>query len=266
MRSVLLENLEVGIQAEIVPERGALLTSLKNHGEEYLYFDEEDLSSPDRPHCGMPVLFPCCGRNADETVAFDGRAYHMPIHGFAHTSPWEIQAHGTDERGAWVALELQDTPETQSMYPFSFSLSLTLRIWENQLRVEHECVNRGERPMPFDLGYHPYFLMSGLQNVEFRVPGRQPALTLPDGPETGAQLSHPPSGTLFCDRARRTTVVMHHTEGFDSLVLWSVPAKGFVCMEPWQGMPNGLNGQPSMVLMPGRSARGAISLIPGILP
>lgn len=262
--TLVLSDPAAGLRAELAPGRGALLISLQKDGREYLYFDAENFISADRPRCGMPVLFPCCGRNTDETVHLAGGSYHMPIHGFAHTSAWVVTAQGASpDAGAWAVLELRDSPVTRAIYPFDFVLQLTFRLQNGGLTVEHVCTNPGGAPLPFDFGYHPYFVMSELANASFTVPGEDHPFTLPPGPETGR--SFPGAGSVrYVDLGSGSAVTVDYTANFDNLVLWSIPDKKFVCVEPWQGGPDGLNNGTCTLLPSGGKARGRIRLTPAV--
>lgn len=250
-----------GTSAKIAPGRGALLTSLMKNGQEYMYFDGENFASDDRPRCGMPVLFPCCGRNTDETVHLKGNAYPMGIHGFGHTSPWQIAGTCADESCAQVTLTLTDTEKTRTHYPYAFRLELTFRLAEGTLTVTHTCTNLDADTMPFDFGYHPYFKISSLQNAELSAAGKEPFF-LPDGPEAGSFLPGSAGPVQLHDLADGRKIQLSYSSNFGAMVFWSIPAKKFVCMEPWQGGPDGLNNGRAALLQPGTSASGEITLQP----
>lgn len=266
LETILLTDPSSGSRAELAPARGALLLSLQKNGREFIWLDPENLISAERPRCGMPVLFPCCGRTVDETAWFDGSGYPMPIHGFAHTSAWET-AHcgGCPGGGSEAVLRLEDSDATRRHYPFAFLLELTFRLQNGALTVLHRCVNTGSRPMPFDLGYHPYFRMSSLENAVFSVPGQAEGFRLPPGPETGRSFVRPKRGAQYTDTKTSRQITVEQTANFDSMVFWSVPDKGFVCVEPWQGRPNGLNNGSCRLLAPGDTASGSICITPSVL-
>jgi aldose 1-epimerase len=50
-----------------------------------------------------------------------------------------------------------DVPEVADQYPFAFRLSLTYTLSASGLRTQAEVANEGDAPMPFGLGFHPYF-------------------------------------------------------------------------------------------------------------
>ena len=62
-----------GTQAVILPEKGATVISLTKNGREFLYCDEDNLRSAERPRCGIPFLFPIFGRE----VLWQGENYSI---------------------------------------------------------------------------------------------------------------------------------------------------------------------------------------------
>src|ERR1700750_2786883 len=71
-----------------------------------------------------PVLFPIVGRLKDDTLRHQGKAYHLPQHGFAR-----------DKRFAWLnrsatgcRLVLHEDIETRAVYPFAFRLEIAFAL------------------------------------------------------------------------------------------------------------------------------------------
>src|SRR5262249_20289657 len=100
---------------------------------------------------------------------WDGRDYQLPpndpsgknaIHGFACRRPWRVVEHGTDERGAWITGTFVGTRKSADgviLWPADHSLRVTYRLSTEGLRVEALVTNPDDVPLPFGLGYHPYF-------------------------------------------------------------------------------------------------------------
>ena len=118
---------------------------------------------------GFPVLFPFPNRIRDGRFTWDGKAYELPrndstgknaIHGFACRRPWRVVDHGTDGESAWVTGEFharQDAPDCLSFWPSDYRIRVTYRLTTNGLAVEAVVDNPDRVPLPFGLGYHPYF-------------------------------------------------------------------------------------------------------------
>jgi aldose 1-epimerase len=118
---------------------------------------------------GIPVLFPFPNRIRDGRFNWAGQTYQLPIndgakknaiHGFACRRAWRVVGHGADDRGAWVTGEFaseQDADDVRSLWPADYRLRLTYRLHDTTLRLEAEVSNPSAQPLPFGLGFHPYF-------------------------------------------------------------------------------------------------------------
>ena len=80
----------------VTPEKGGMATSFTKAGEEYLWLRDKNFESTDRPRCGVPILFPNCGKPDNGVHIFNGQAYPMEIHGMADLCPWEVESVGPD--------------------------------------------------------------------------------------------------------------------------------------------------------------------------
>lgn len=249
------------VTATIAPHRGALLTGLTIGSHDVIYFSPENFESDERPRCGMPILFPVCGRSTDEKALLKGQVYPAPIHGFAHTSAWRAVAEHADETGASLTLELTDSEATRIFYPYAFSLQLTFTLSGGVLTVRHLCTNRDDVPLPFDFGYHPYFRFSELSNAVITVPGKEP-LTLPDGPETGSFFPGHHSPVRMVDSGLGHGIEVSCDERFNLMLLWGIPEKKFICIEPWRANMDGLNKGTTVTLASGAQDTGTITLKP----
>jgi aldose 1-epimerase len=118
---------------------------------------------------GTPILFPFPNRVRDGRFAWDSKDYQLPrndhnhvnaIHGFVFDRPWRVADQGADATSAWVTGEFRgsaDAPDLTAHWPADFLLRVTYRLQANALRVEATVSNPDVRPLPFGLGYHPYF-------------------------------------------------------------------------------------------------------------
>lgn len=239
-----------------------------------------------------PLLFPVVGWARNGEVRIDGIARPMGVHGFAASRAFRV----VERKAASCRLELEDTEETRAAYPFAFRLAVAYTLTDAGLAVAFEVANRGARPMPYALGFHPGFRWPWAPNgraghaVHFEedeateVPviapgglfsaGRRPVAfdgrRLPLSDEVFAA-----EALCFLDARSRTLAleapdgsrIVMETEGFPHLALWSRPAAPFVCLEAWTGHgdPVGFAGElkdkPSMRLLePGATDRAAVTL------
>lgn len=88
-------------QATIVPERGGWISSIilpfENGAREILYQHEHawDEALAHLPG-GSPFVFPICARIArgekQNKYLYDGKQYHLNIHGFSWTEKWFVES------------------------------------------------------------------------------------------------------------------------------------------------------------------------------
>jgi len=157
---------------EIWPALGFNAYRWQANGFDLLYRSPQ-LFTENRPsRSGWPILFPFPNRIRDGKFTFEGKAYQLPIgdtanknaiHGFAFNRPWRIVDQGTTDGSAWLTGEFHasiDAPETLALWPGDYRLRVTYRLFDGVLRVEADADNPGTTPLPFGLGYHPYFALA----------------------------------------------------------------------------------------------------------
>ena len=263
-----------GTQAVILPEKGATVISLRKGGKEFLYRDDGNLISSERPRCGIPFLFPIFGRLKDGKYIWQGREYAMEIHGFGHTSSWQVAEYKTDA----LRLVLEANDATLAQYPFRFRVTLDFTLSEGALTIHQTYENRDKKPMPYNYGFHPYFLTEKLENLQvettadtffdFAVGGKSfghgmVSLTMPEGvPETGAAFMGVHSPTVLHNAAEGKKLTMEFDDSFHTHVLWSQAGKAFLCVEPVNGSADGLNTGNFMILEPGEKKEVILRLRP----
>ncbi len=138
-------------------------------GLELLYADPALFANGRPTRSGIPVLFPFPNRIRDGHFSWQGRDYELPrndpaqqnaIHGFACRVPWRVVDRGADGEAAWVTGEFRcslDDPASGPLWPADHQIRLTIRLGRNVLRLEAVVSNPDTVPLPFGLGYHPYF-------------------------------------------------------------------------------------------------------------
>lgn len=268
---------KTGLKATILPEKGATAISLQKDGKEFLYCDPENLASTERPRCGIPFLFPIFGRLKEGKYTWEDKNYAMEIHGFGHTSPWQVAEHTEDT----LQLVLEDSESSRSQYPFRFRVTLKFQVTEGALTIAQTYENRDTRPMPYNYGFHPYFLTEKLENLrvetkadtffDFAVGGKafghgSVRLTMPEGaPETGAAFMGVHGPTILHNEAEGKRLTMEFDDSFHTHVLWTQAGKRFLCVEPVNGTANGLNIGQFLTLQPGEVHTAFVRFYPEIL-
>ncbi|MEB3323759.1 MAG: galactose mutarotase [Cyanobacteriota bacterium] len=256
-----------GDALRLVPERGGLVTGWRSGGREWLYLDEARFADPTLSvRGGIPVLFPICGNLPGDRLPLPQGDFTLRQHGFARDLPWSLEPLAD---GQGVALTLVDDAVTRAAFPFAFSLRLELRLAPGTLAIE-ACVSHTgppqAPPMPFSLGFHPYFLVSdpaaalleGLQERCFDHLSQAEASTATQLARLGAGvdlLSQSGGGAVTLrDPVAATTLTLEITPPLDRVVVWTDPPRPMVCLEPWSG-PRGalLSGDGLLRLQGGES-------------
>lgn len=250
-----------GARLELAPARGGLLLAARAAGDELLWLDESTfLDSHQNVRGGIPVCFPIAGRLPKDAAEFEGRSIRLPQHGFARNLPWRVR----EEREDGVECALASSEATRGAFPFEFELRVAYRIVGGALSVESRVENRGEVPMPLHLGFHPYFwvpaakkgaarfLAAAERAFDNRV-GRECSYAPPalGGDEVDLHLLDPRGGAVRLRCPGGPSLRLDHA-AFPTLVVWTLPGRDFVCLEPWSA--------PAGALATGR---GLARLAPG---
>ena len=201
----------------------------------------------------MPILFPSCSNPDNKVHIFDGVAYPMETHGFADLLPWKV----TCADDSAIELTLAPNGLTKFVYPFDFLLTMRYTLAGNRAELALTVKNTGEKVLPFSFGFHPYFVASALENVQFDITaatcsedpkGEQPAapakitLTRKEGAADSIRLlTGVESPMVFTDSGNGHRVTVDFDGHFGKGVLWQQDAESFVCMEPWNGWANSVN-------------------------
>lgn len=252
-----------GATAVILPEKGATVIGYCVEGKEYFYRDQENLDSPERPRCGIPFLFPVFGRTPE------GSPYPMEIHGFGHTSLWDVISYQEDE----LKLELRANEHTFQAYPFRFRVELTFALRDGKLSIHQRYENLGTETMPFAFGFHPYFAVEDAEKTEVTMHAglemdMQTGKALPCTKESVKVVFSegvPEAGAFFLQASDWAVIdsgdkkiKMSFDVSFNRLVLWAVRGKPFLCVEPINSSPNGLVTGDCYNLEPGESREAEV--------
>ena len=265
----------LGTQAVILPEKGGTLTRILHNGVDFLYVDAENLASSERPRCGVPFLFPIFGRLSDWKYTWDGKEYSMAIHGFAHTSVWNVAEHTSDT----LKLVLEANEETLAQYPFHFRVTLTFRAENGAVTIYQKYENLDTKPMPYNFGFHPYFRVEDLSHIQVEATAETHAdfmngkmnplghgtvgVTLPEGaPETGAALLGVTGPTIVHIPEEGRALTMEFSPDYPQHILWNQGGKPFLCVEPINGTADGLNKGIYLTLNPGEIKEAFVRFIP----
>jgi len=247
LETLVLED-ESGAVVHLAPGRGGMVTRFSVRDVPVLFLDESTLRDPSKSvRGGIPILFPIAGKLPAGTYSAGGRTFAMKQHGFARDLPWTVVGESTGD-GASVTLGLDASDTTRAVFPFEFALRFTYRLKGAALSVEQVFENRGDSPMPILAGLHPYFFVPdgakpgaridtdatrGYDNRTGQdVPVRQP-IELAGREVDMFLLDHGPRETVL-HRSPLPGVRIEFGADQRVLVVWTLPGRDFVCVEPWR--------------------------------
>lgn len=171
-----------GATATVVPAVGFNLIDWRTPGGlDLLHHESDILVGGSGTRSGIPVLFPFPNRIAGAQFEWAGRTWDLPparpgdpnaIHGFCAKRPWrDYEPTGSAAVTGTFRLT-RDAPEVAADWPGDLELRLTYELGDHSLRLTADVVNVDDHPVPFGLGYHPYFSLLGcadLADVRIRV-------------------------------------------------------------------------------------------------
>ena len=274
MDSCVIQNLHLRAS---IKAQGAELCRLQTLGGLDLLWNGDPAVWPRH----APHLFPIIGRAKDDLLRHQGRDHRIPPHGFARGLPFRMVRLTRED----CTLVLKDDETTRAMYPFAFELRINLALDGPSLRVVYELINPGQDPLPACLGAHPAFrwpLLPGVpkseHRIKFELPEPAPIRRQVEGLLDSQSRPSPvedrtlrlrdelfQEDVLIFDQLRSrkvrfdgpgTPVLEVAWEGFEQLGIWTKPGAGFLCIEPWKGLPGPrdftgeFSERPGILLLP----------------
>lgn len=253
-QTYILTDEQAQAQIEVVPARGAIITSWRIQNQDILYLDAERFANQQLSvRGGIPILFPICGNLPDNTYTYQDRQYQLKQHGFARDLPWEVTATETD-KCASITLSLNSSEQTLAVYPFAFELTFTYQLQGNSLKIIQNYTNKSQVAMPFNSGLHPYFLIKDKNQLDFDIPASEYQ------DQISQEISHfsgkfdfeqeeidvvfrniSKHTTALSDRQENYRISISYSDLYSTLVFWTVKGKDYVCLEPWSAPRNSLN-------------------------
>jgi galactose mutarotase-like enzyme len=265
LETLRLEDEDAGAVVHIAPSRGGMVTRFVVGAAPVLFLDEATLRDATKSvRGGIPILFPIAGKLPSDSYQAKGSSFTMKQHGFARNLPWTILDESSGD-GASVTLGLEASDTTRRQYPFEFALRFTYRLRGEALSVEQRFENKGREPMPIQPGLHPYFFVpdatkagvtidTDATRARDNLTGREIALDLPialAGREVDLYLlDHHPRQTVL-HRPGRNGVRVAFGDDQALLVVWTLPGRDFVCLEPWRAKLGALADGTAPTIVPG---------------
>ncbi len=235
---------------------GAQLITFCKSGRNLLWCRDEKIWGE-----SAPLLFPICGRLRENKYTHEGTEYTLCAHGFAKDCLFVLREH-TDAR---AVLELTNSEKTMAIYPFPFLLRAIYELTEKGLEFAFEVENPGDCPLYFSCGGHWSFALEmplGEYSLHFDSPVALQREILDGAYLSGQQellkqTQRLPLGYHICDNdtyvfrdapaactlmlGDRPLVRLEYPDT-PHLLLWTLPGQKYICIEPWNGLPDGKQG------------------------
>jgi galactose mutarotase-like enzyme len=244
----------------LVPARGAIVTRFRVGERELLYLDEATLLDPGKNvRGGVPLLFPSPGKLAGDRYERGGHAGSMKQHGFARDVAWQVKSH----EGRSATLAIESTDATRAMYPWDFRATVTYTLRGRCLRLDFAVDSTGRETMPFGFGIHPYFAVADKASARIATNATRAFdnVTKKDVAFHGFDLTKGEVDVHLLDHGSTASelawgdgakLAIRGSPEFGRWVVWTLPGKPFVCVEPWTAPGNALNTGESLIeLAPG---------------
>ncbi len=144
-------------QAALAPETGGAVARLTHRGRDVLRAAPDGAREP-LAMASFPLV-PFANRIANGRFRFAGHDVRLPrnfgdhphvLHGHGWQAPWRVVSR--DESQAVLAFA-----HAADAWPWPYAAEQRFALSADGLRVELLLTSRGAEPMPFSLGFHPYF-------------------------------------------------------------------------------------------------------------
>lgn len=164
----------------LVPAFGACLLDISFQGQSILDGYATPTQMLTNAWYKNVLLLPFPNRLNNGTYQWQGQTYRFPIndthtenalHGFSPDyTPMIFKA--TELKKASASIELQFFYDgSHPAYPFPFTFNVTYAITAQRFEITLQVKNEGKNPMPFGMGWHPYFKIGDhINNLKLKVP------------------------------------------------------------------------------------------------
>ncbi len=224
---ILLQQADLAVEIS----KGAL-TGLTYQGFEYMH----KASEPGWGHSDTE-MFPIIGPTSDATYRVQVPRGHALLdqHGLLRELPYTVnEASDTEvvlEKSYTAGTPIQNSkfPERSQLrmqiWPYDFQFTKRISLHLDRVEVSFEV--RGEKDMPFMLGYHPAF---AIRSKKAGVLAGDQAFDMDAIMGVGDRALHVPDcRNIRLEDGQKNLQL--RTDGFQSFMLWS-PDPGMLCIEP----------------------------------
>ncbi len=242
------------ITAEI-SECGAQIKSLVKDGYEYIWG-----ADPRVWGSSAPVLFPILCFMKDNKYTLDGVTYEMPKHGFVRNEEFIVESVGDTS----ATLLYTDNARTLKMYPFKFEFRVIFTLSGSSLKVEYRVKSLNDTEMYFSVGAHEaYATPEGIEDYDIIFPYKENLESLLEcggllqrhTMTIGKNTEYLPLyekyfmlDTLMFENLKSKELILKNRKTDRAvrvefpdcpyLAIWHKPSAGYICIEPWAGLPD----------------------------
>ncbi|MBO4733497.1 MAG: aldose 1-epimerase family protein [Clostridia bacterium] len=238
-----------------INEVGAEIKSIECNNTEYIWEGKPEIWG-----ASCPLLFPICGGLKEDKYTLGGKEYTLQKHGFARKKTFKPEYY-TDSS---VCFLLYSDDDTKQSFPFDFELRVIYTLKGKSVKIDYSVKNKSGDTMYFNIGSHEgYYTPEGIEDYDIVFPQNE---TLDNTVLYGNLLSY---GTLpilkdssvlplydkyfivdalvFTDIKSRSATLKNRKTGravkidFPDdkyLLLWHKHGAPYICIEPWNGIPD----------------------------
>jgi len=263
-----------------VSRQGGAIRRAEFRGRAFL----QPRGGPDGGMASFPLV-PFGNRVDYNVITVRGRDYSFQqntgdplyLHGDGWLGLWSIEAH--DERSLTLSYE----HEASRLSPYGYSASQGFSVSEGRLDNVLSVTNRGDMPMPFGLGFHPFFPLT--PNTTLLAPASR-FWTERQGYLPDAPVAIPDEFDFSTPRTIPDRWINNAFEGWDgaasirwpelgmsadiemdgifgNYMIYTPGNAGFFCFEPMSHLPNGHHMRDFgglVLLAPGESLTGRMTI------
>lgn len=165
---VILQNKAKTSKAKICLEEGARIVELTFDGNTII---KEQPNFNYKTSYASSILFPFASRIKNGAYSFLGVKYQLEknddgknaLHGLVYNKKFELFEPEEHADNCSATFNYYEKNESIG-FPFFYYISVTYTLYKKNLSVRITVKNIDEKPFPFILGWHPYFISSDLQN------------------------------------------------------------------------------------------------------
>ena len=239
-----------------ISELGAEIKSVVKGGVEYMWDGRPEVWSGT-----APIMFPICGGLKDDKFIFEGKEYTLKKHGYARNTVFEVE-NVNDTSATFLHRSSEKTKES---YPFDYELRIKYTLEDNCIKSEATVENKSDKAMYFNIGFHEaYYTPEGIEEYDVVFDENE---TLSASTLCGPLLSDSSTVVLkdsnvlplydryfaidalvFKDGIRSHAATLRNRRdgrairvefpNCDHFLIWHKYAAPYICLEPWNGIPD----------------------------